>query len=506
MAASYQDCLRLVKEAHPDLYPVWYIEKDGQYLFNMLKRGVNQDEAPCNFYAVDTKSGKISGSLPVMSVMGNQQLRDKLDNPNMIDAEDQKADIKHRVLENGVGWGIRLTDSDSLTHHGIIGQKWGFRRFQYKNGKLTPEGKERYAVNSGESKRKTDSENETSKGTSKTTQNNKKGTVTGLSGSVTYQSKQQQKDLQKSIINRNRDENKRFANEVKSLYERKKAERKMGLFEKMRTKDAAYAEIWAKENEKVTSKDLVDREQTKKGGLDSGKIATDVALTIINPLNVAYLGADAARAAASRRKEKKYLENREKNSELDPETGFYKKKEGEYDEKQDLAAVNPLVYDFNTNSKSNCMLCTTTYDMRQRGYDVTAQMDSVGYSFGDLKRWYPDAKMERNLRFDSNGVAIKQKDYIKNTLNSLLEQGNGARGNIMVCFKGGGAHSVVYEVKNGKVMFKDGQINKVYGGKNTLTQISESPEQFLVQTIGNIYTRLDNIEPDLKRIKSECCR
>lgn len=33
-----------------------------------------------------------------------------------------------------------------LQHHGIPKQKWGVRRFQYKDGSLTPAGKERYGV------------------------------------------------------------------------------------------------------------------------------------------------------------------------------------------------------------------------------------------------------------------------------------------------------------------------------------------------------------------------
>lgn len=37
--------------------------------------------------------------------------------------------------------------SDYLAHHGILGQKWGVRRFQNADGSLTPKGKMRYKVN-----------------------------------------------------------------------------------------------------------------------------------------------------------------------------------------------------------------------------------------------------------------------------------------------------------------------------------------------------------------------
>lgn len=38
-------------------------------------------------------------------------------------------------------------NNDILEHHGILGQKWGVRRYQRPDGSLTPEGKERYSKN-----------------------------------------------------------------------------------------------------------------------------------------------------------------------------------------------------------------------------------------------------------------------------------------------------------------------------------------------------------------------
>lgn len=44
-------------------------------------------------------------------------------------------------------------ENNSLYHHGIKGQKWGERRWQYNDGTLTPAGKKRYAKASADAKR-----------------------------------------------------------------------------------------------------------------------------------------------------------------------------------------------------------------------------------------------------------------------------------------------------------------------------------------------------------------
>ena len=41
-----------------------------------------------------------------------------------------------------------------LVHHGILGQKWGIRRFQNHDGSLTPAGRRRYSDMSGSERRR----------------------------------------------------------------------------------------------------------------------------------------------------------------------------------------------------------------------------------------------------------------------------------------------------------------------------------------------------------------
>ena len=45
-------------------------------------------------------------------------------------------------------------DEEYLEHYGIRGMKWGIRNYQYQDGSLTPEGKERYGYGKGERTKK----------------------------------------------------------------------------------------------------------------------------------------------------------------------------------------------------------------------------------------------------------------------------------------------------------------------------------------------------------------
>lgn len=277
-----------------------------------------------------------------------------------------------------------------------------------------------------------------------------------------------------------------------------------GLKAKMKANMEASARDADKRIDAMAKQDLtkiVDREKSKQGDTSDAKtrLAFNVVSTLISPFGVLDIATQGAEGLAAKVKTDSYFKKREKNGELDSKTGLYMKREGEYNERQDLAAVNPGFHNFNSNTKNNCMLCTTTYDLRQRGYDVTAQLDSEGYNFGDLKRWYPKAKFEKSTRVASDGSVMKRKEYVANTIKKLESQGDGARGNLMVFFNsgnGGGGHSLIYEVQNGKLVIKDSQANIVY----------KNPQKILRMTEGSSYARLDNVEPDMKRIKAECVR
>lgn len=230
----------------------------------------------------------------------------------------------------------------------------------------------------------------------------------------------------------------------------------------------------------------------------AGRIAYHAVATLANPVNAVYLAGDLKRlgdAAVSSLKSSTY-ESERQQGEIDLKTGF-RKKSREYTEEEDLKRVNPEFKNFNTNTKSNCMLCTMTYDMRRRGFDVTAQKASVGYNYDTLKSFYPGVKIENvgnTLTKGSDGKYMKHRDLTEKTISALAAQGNGARGNLMVQWNVGGGHSMAYEVKDGKVRILDGQTGKV----------TKNPNRILNQVYDVSYARLDNLEPDYKKIKEVC--
>lgn len=237
-----------------------------------------------------------------------------------------------------------------------------------------------------------------------------------------------------------------------------------------------------------------DDPHAKKG--NKAEIVETALIGLIPGVGTGYAAYRVGQSIHSKHITKKYDEEREANP-IDKKTGFHVKQE-DMDELEDAKRVNPEYGNFNTNTKSNCMLCTSAYELRRRGYDVRAEKAGIGYQDTDLKKWFPGVKIDHmdvqpNL-FTGNLSKANARKVISQIENN---QPDGARGNLMVYFDNAymtGGHSMAYEIKNGKMEIVDAQIGKVY----------TNPESVFMNCASVDVARLDHLKFDAKSIK-ECC-
>jgi hypothetical protein len=178
-----------------------------------------------------------------------------------------------------------------------------------------------------------------------------------------------------------------------------------------------------------------------------------------------------------------------------------KKIKGDHDIDADLQNVNPTYDEKNEKTCQNCVLCSTTYDMRRRGYDVTARLTNKPlYTEEVLKTCY-------------NGV--KKDDYSKCRTFDAVEKkimssyGEGSRGVVTV----GGVymgmwfgHAMSFEVSNGKVMVLDAQVNQKYSSFGEIKQkVPNSIMNFAQPELSHTY-RLDNLDVNMKGMNLACAQ
>lgn len=223
-------------------------------------------------------------------------------------------------------------------------------------------------------------------------------------------------------------------------------------------------------------------------------LATDI--YTLNPVGLAFDTKRIIDAGVAYSKEKKFEKKREK-APLDAKTGLHLKT-SEMTEKEDMRQINPGFKNFNTNTENNCMLCSTAYELRRRGYDVAANKVTVGYFHDEISDWFKGAK-PKNIAIEQESK-WKQSLKAQNGLNkqasqaikaALLKEPEGARGNLMVNWGAGGGHSVVWEIQNGQVILRDCQSNKTY----------TNPDRLLNLCISADYVRTDNKQINFAKIK-----
>jgi hypothetical protein len=172
----------------------------------------------------------------------------------------------------------------------------------------------------------------------------------------------------------------------------------------------------------------------------------------------------------------------------------------------------------NPGTKVNCRRATFAYEMRRRGFDVAATRTTNGRgqdingllnAVGDqnavtrggrargitryLKEAYvkevnPSAKTPyTDLVMGRSGPVKKIPGGVKDIFSTLSEQPNGARGELGLAWTQGGAHSIAWEVVNGKAVLFDTQSGKKFMDATNVTLGLPSVKDLS-------YTRLDNVK------------
>lgn len=303
-----------------------------------------------------------------------------------------------------------MNQDEYLQHYGILGMKWGVRRFQNKDGTLTARGKRRY-----------DSDPSNDDEPSKTS------------------------------------EKKRFQ-----------------LTEKQKT--------WI-----------------KRGALAAGVLLAAYGLYKLNQLNVTKQVEidkmiDEAEYKISNKRDWKRLD-------FDEALGLVKKEKGHtWSPEDDLRAINEGMYHWKKGAQNNCTFCTTAYELRRRGYDVKANFTEHGRTTSHIKDFFKNTVVETDdsvvwaldsIKFPPGFStearrSAKRTRYIDMVSEKLAEYGDGARGNLIGCYSMGGGHSIIWEVKNGKTIFRDAQTGSTY--KNAKEAL-----QFFVPGKTEFF-RTDNLE------------
>lgn len=185
--------------------------------------------------------------------------------------------------------------------------------------------------------------------------------------------------------------------------------------------------------------------------------------------------------------------------EVDKKTGLRIKRNQNSTIKEDAAAINPLFKSKAQRFTNNCVMCSMSYDLRRRGFEVYAKGREHGLTDAQITECYKPPKDAKYMNIPHQGRIStgKRQRLINDTILKACKGKEGARGLMGLVWEFGSGHSIAWEIKNGQVVYIDGQSNKVSTKIPNLQYVS----QHWANSVN--FMRTDTLTPDYAKMKKE---
>lgn len=169
----------------------------------------------------------------------------------------------------------------------------------------------------------------------------------------------------------------------------------------------------------------------------------------------------------------------------DDNLGNWDKTSSEITYEENLEATNPN-YNMDESYQINCQRCVPTYEMRSRGYDVTALPCTEE---DDYLSYHPyDA-------WENADVQVAEGNGLEDIQNAMNTWGDGSRAQVCLQWENGeGGHTFFAEQKEGATRFVDPQT-----GDTDCAWYFDEAKQGTVT-----FCRIDNLKPSSNILK--CCK